>query len=316
MHSPERRRDSTFGRRRLIGGLTLLGLSGLCSVVMAQGYVSIESAGVAADLDNQGHRGCRGLRPENTIAAFTDALALAVTTLEFGVRATRDGVLVLHHDAYLDPMRCVNDDGSEVSRTPIKELRYEHLQAIDCGRVPDPHFPRQLPDPGARIPRLEQVLALARDASYPVRLNVEILSDKGGCPVRHCAETLVSMLDEHGLIGRAMVQSFDPQALLAVKAVDSRITRSIRVKSRKRFHRLVRESDSSVLSPDYRELRPEDIAHFHNRNIAVIPWTVNQPDDMRRLMIWGVDGMISDYPDDVIRVYKQVRSTEGHVGLR
>ena len=132
------------------------------------------AAGGSPGLDVQGHRGCRGLRPENTLPAFEKALELGVTTLEMDIQATSDRVLVVTHDQRLDAKICVSDTGDRVPRDPFRDLRFEQLAQIDCGSRPSSKFPEQKPVPGARIPRLEQVFDLVRDADYPVQLSIEI----------------------------------------------------------------------------------------------------------------------------------------------
>ena len=124
----------------------------------------VDPAPPAATLVVHGHRGCGGLLPENSLPAFRHAIALGVTTLELDVRLTRDGVLVVHHDPRLDPKRCVDEDGRRVKRRRLANLAYTDLIGVDCGRSVA----------GAHIPRLEEVLDLARHAGYSVRVSVEL----------------------------------------------------------------------------------------------------------------------------------------------
>lgn len=243
--------------------------------------------------------------PENSIAAFKKAIALGVTTLELDIQATKDRFLVVHHDSRLNAKLCVYDDGREVPEKLIKDLRYEDLGKIDCGRSRNPRFHSQQRVPGSRIPSLEEVLALARDAHYPVRVSIEIKlhKQKDGMTVHEIAEHLVGLVTRYDLKGRAIVQSFHPPALLALRDLDPVIPRAILVRKRWRYERLVRESGATILSPRYDRLREQDVKRFHKKNVAVIPWTVNKPADICRFVRWGVDGIISDYPDRVIKLY-------------
>jgi glycerophosphoryl diester phosphodiesterase len=204
--------------------------------------------GALAQLDIQGHRGARGLMPENSMPAFTKALSLQVPTLELDLQLTQDHVFVVHHDAKLDHKRCVYDDGHKVENQAIDQLRYEALVQIDCGRLVDSRFPRQQTVTATRIPRLQDVLALARGADYPVRLSIEIKWSK-----RH-----------DGITEEAYARQ--------------------------------------LLAPRYDRLRRPDVERFQRQGIAVIPWTVNKPADLCRMIAWNVNGVITDYPDRAMQL--------------
>ena len=138
-------------------------------------------AASAQALDIHGHRGARGLAPENTLAAFARALSLGVTTLELDCAVTRDGVVVVSHDPALNPDLTRTPDGKWLDRPGprIRDLTYEQLQRYDVGRVkPDTayakRFPDQQPVDGEKIPRLADVFALVkRSGNGAVRFNIE-----------------------------------------------------------------------------------------------------------------------------------------------
>lgn len=258
-------------------------------------------------LDIQGHRGYRGLLPENTIPAFKKALALGVTTLELDLQATKDWTLVVYHDARLDPTRCIYDDGREVPKRLIEELTYGELADIDCGQLFDPDFPAQQKISSARIPRLEDVLVLTKQADYPLRLNVEIKwqERKDNLSVRGFATRLIDQIKQYNLQSRTIIQSFYPPALRAVREIDGRIARAILVEKPAEYDRRFREGAATILSPQFQQLRLQDVRRFQSRGIPVIPWTVNEAGDICRLIRWGVNGIISDYPGRVIELYSQ-----------
>lgn len=244
------------------------------------------------------------MMPENTIPAFEKALTLAVTTLEMDIQMTKDGVLVVYHDPRLNAKLCAYDDGRRVPKTRIEDLLYKELAGIDCGSRRNARFPEQRPVAGARIPRLEQVLALARAASYPVRVSIEIKWDKrkSDIAVREIAKQLVMLVRRYGLANRSIVQSFQAPALVAVARLEPSIQRAILVRDPENYERAVRAGNATILSPRYDRLRVQDVKRFTALNVAVIPWTVNKPAAICRLLAWGVDGMISDYPDRVIEL--------------
>ncbi len=253
-------------------------------------------------LDVQGHRGCRGLLPENTLPAFRRALELGVTTLEMDLQLTQDRVVIVAHDPGLDPAYCRREGGGKVPDAPFDQLRLADLEGIDCGSVPRKDFPEQRPVPGARIPTLDEVLDLARAAPYPVRVSVEMKagSPRQAIPLGSFAELVVAALRRHGMEGRAIVQSFDPAALRAVRELAPGIARAILVRDRESYDALLESSAATILSPRFTDLRRDDVRRMRARGVKVIPWTVNEPADIRRMVEWGVDGIISDYPDRVL----------------
>ena len=259
-------------------------------------------------LDVQGHRGCRGLMPENSMPAFRKALELGVTTLELDVHSTADQVLVVHHDAKLNSKRCVDASGSKVRGTALHQLTWEQLQGIDCGRAGTSAFPEQ-ERVAAPIPRLDEVLALAVAAAYPVRVSVEIkASGAKGPSIEEIAGLLVDALRRHDLVQRAIVQSFSAEALVAVHEIEPALTLAILIRDRGSYDRALERSGAGVLSPKAGGLLESDVRRFQERGIAVIPWTVNRPAMIRRMIDWSVDGIVSDYPDQVIEILNETDS--------
>jgi glycerophosphoryl diester phosphodiesterase len=245
-----------------------------------------------------GHRGARGLLPENTIAAFEKAIELGVV-LELDVQVTRDRRLVVHHDARPNSKLCRQDDGGPVPDRLFRDLDYADLARIDCGSRPPKDVPEQRPVPGARIPTLEEVLRLANAAPHPVELNVEIKikNPADTIPVDEFARRVVAAVREAGLTDRTTIQSFHPPALLEVGRIAPELRTAILVRLRSDYRRLLDESGATILSPSFQGLREEDVQAFQEQGYRVVPWTVNKEGDLRRMISWGVDGIITDYPD-------------------
>jgi glycerophosphoryl diester phosphodiesterase len=273
-------------------------------IVVCLAACTAVAAGDGATLDIQGHRGARGLRPENTIPAFERAIELGVTTLELDLQVTRDRVVIVSHDQQPDPTLCRDDTGHKPPKIPFSELDHADLATVDCGSSQASGYPEQQTVPGARIPTLQQVLRLARAADYPVRVSVEIKLQHAGMaiPVDEFAKLVVGLLRAEQMDDRAIIQSFDPEALRAVAAIAPEIPRSILVRKRSRYDSSLEAADATILSPKHGALREADVRRLQARGIAVIPWTVNRPADIRRVLALGVDGIISDYPDRVIAI--------------
>jgi glycerophosphoryl diester phosphodiesterase len=291
-------------------------------------------AGSAAAFDRQGHRGARGLAPENTMAAFRLALELGVDTLETDMGVTADDVIVLAHDPRLNPAIVRQPDGRwvEAPGTPLRAMRLDDVRRLDVGRLrPDSEYarqwPQQRPVDGERIPTLDELLALARAQPRPVALNLETkITPASGDEVidpEGFARLLVERLRASGLADRVTVQSFDWRTLLAVRRLAPGIaTACLTIESpsfdtvrpgpdgaspwhaglRASDHggslpRLVAAAGCTTWSMFRRNLTEPLLREAKALGLKVLPWTVNDPEEMRRLVRWGVDGLITDYPD-------------------
>jgi len=292
------------------------------------------AAGSAAGLDLQGHRGARGLLPENTLPAFARALSIGVTTLELDTAITRDCVIVVSHDATLNPDITRGPGGAWITRQDlaIHALTWRELQAYDVGRIRQltlyaRRFPEQQPVDGARIPRLTDVFALAhRAGNAAVRFNIETKISpvqSGLTPSPEAfARALIELIRREGLQSRVTIQSFDWRTLQVVQKEAAEIATAyltvqqswldnIRAGDNSSpwtagFHvsnhggsvaRTVKAAGGAVWSPHFAELTREQLQEAQQLGLKVVVWTVNDPADIARMIDWGVDGIISDYPD-------------------
>ncbi len=304
---------------------------------MARGALAVAallSSLPAAAFDLEGHRGARGLAPENTLAAFRRALAIGVTTLETDLAVTRDGILVLSHDPRLNPALVRGPDGAWLAGAgpPIRSLTLAELARYDVGRV-DPasryaaQLPAQQPADGQRFATLAELFALVREADNAVRLNLETKID----PTRPdetvdaatFAQLAVVAIRDAGFADRVTLQSFDWRTLIEAKRLmPSLRTACLSIETRDNdtiqgrdgaaspwtagldvrafggsTPRLVQAAGCAVWSPFWRNATRARIGEAHALNLAVLPWTVNESADMARLIDDGADGLITDYPD-------------------
>jgi glycerophosphoryl diester phosphodiesterase len=294
-------------------------------------------------IDVQGHRGARGLRPENTLAGFELAIDLGVTTLEMDVGMSADGILVVCHDSFINPKLCLAPDGNALSPEPLlwlKDLLLVEIQSFDCGSLnPDPiQFSGQVAASGAKIPTLQQVFDRAEAKNPDIRYNIEskvtpLRSNQTFAP-EVFAEKLIAIFEQNHLIERAMIQSFDWRVLRRVKQLNPAIQTVALVTHTEFSSTLIKpefpsgspflagfnfadfEGDVAGLlratgfvncySPNAETLLPESpyflqaIDTVQQAGFPVIPWTVNDPDLMQRLLGMGVDGLITDYPDRLL----------------
>ena len=293
--------------------------------------------------DLQGHRGARGLWPENTLAGFSRTIALGVAAMEFDCLATRDGVIVVTHDTQLNP-DCTRDAQGrflEGAGPPILALSCEELQRYDVGRLRPgsayaARFPQQQPVDGEKIPRLTDVLNLIRtQGGGRVRASIEvkISPEKPGATlapepfVRLLAEALRST----GMEALSNILCFDwrvlaaarthlPQATIVAstdqQAGNDTVCLRAAVPSpwlggldpgryEQSVPQLVKATGAGLWAPDYLDLTADLVREAQALGLRVVPWTVNDPADMQRLIGFGVDGLISDRPDLLRQVLQE-----------
>lgn len=268
-------------------------------------------AAPALAFDLQGHRGARGLAPENTLPAFARALSIGVDTLEMDVGVTRDGVVVVHHDLRLNPDIARGPDGRWLEKpTPaIHALDFADLQRYDLGRLRPGSayakpFPLQQPADGARAPRLADVFALAKRAgNAQVRFNIETKLHpdfpQDTLPPAEFARALVAEIRKADLAARCTIQSFDWRTLAVVQAEAPDIPTVYLTGGRPPPDVLERigAAGGRIWSPNFAAANPGTLREARSRGMRVVVWTVNEPADIAAMLDLGVDGIISDRPD-------------------
>jgi glycerophosphoryl diester phosphodiesterase len=286
-------------------------------------------------LEIQGHRGARGLWPENTLAAFAGALELGVSTVELDCAVTRDGVLVVTHDPELNPDLTRDAGGRFLAAAGprIFDLTSRELESYDVGRLKPgcayaARFPEQQPVDGERIPRLADVLGLVRTRGLGrVRVAIEVKTfpeqpERTATPEVFGA-ALRQDLEATGTLAMVSIMAFDwrvltavqrlmPQAALVALTEQQGADDTVRIGAPQpspwlggldpaRFGnsvvRLVKATGAGTWGPDYQDLSAPRIAEAHELGLRVVPWTVNAKADMERLLDLGVDGMTGDRPD-------------------
>lgn len=274
---------------------------------------------MTANIDIQGHRGARGLFPENTLEGFVAAAALGVTAFELDVGMTADGILVVHHDPLLHPDIARRPDGTWVPEAgpAIWSIRHDELLRFDVGRLRPGSptaalFPDQQPIDGASVPTLSAVLAALPDARFTIEIKTDPAHPERTASAPALADATLDVIDAAGAVGRVIVEAFDWRAQRYIRRVrpDIRLAWLTRPETVAKsalwwdgtatpvsIPAAVAAEGGPVWAPDFRSLTAEQVAEAHGLGLFVLPWTVNRPDDMRRLIDWGVDGLISDRPD-------------------
>lgn len=287
-------------------------------------------------LDLQAHRGGAGERTENSIASFTHAIELGVTTLEMDTHITKDGKVVVTHDNTINPDVCA-DTKAATDGDPqfpyvgkvVHELTLAQLQTLDCGYQQRPGMPDQVPTKGSKIPELKDVFALVKAHHATVMMNIETKIDatapQQSAPIEQFVALLHAQIAASGLADQVTIQSFDWSSLQAMHRLDPTLplVALTTVKNTQMdfpgsspwlggldiddYDRDVVKAAHAIdgvvaVSPAVADVTPGMITEAHALGLTVIPWTVDDPDQMQQLIDIGADGIITNYPSRLRKV--------------
>jgi glycerophosphoryl diester phosphodiesterase len=282
-------------------------------------------------VEAHGHRGARGLRPENTLPGFAHAFEIGVHAVELDVGLTADGVVIVNHDQMLSALTCC-DTGPAWPGDPqfpyvgrkLRELTLAQIKTVDAGvrqafaADTDPLVLTQLPIPGTTMPTLAEVCALLdRYDSRRINLAVELKTDPSWSydEVEHFVAAVAEVLESGGVTRRARLLGFDWRVLVAARQVAPRLRRVALVEEKTLIGSPgsgspwlagLDPSDwmagavaigANVLSPEHTLTTPEVVDDAHALSLPVTVWTVNDTTDMARFIEYGVDAIVTDYPD-------------------
>ena len=264
-------------------------------------------------IDWQGHRGARGLLPENTIPAFIKALEYPVSTLELDVVVSADSQIIVSHEPWFSAAICSHPNGQPVTEEEqeqllIYEMSYEQIKQYDCGQRGNEHFPEQQAMPVHKPSFMDMVsnveLHCQKQNISPPHYNIEIKSypEWYNTRIPEPERFVKLMLEEVNLLNikkRVNLQSFDLNILRAVYQQDSSVRLAILVDNLEGCAANLKKLDfvPDIYSPHYGLLNASEVECIKSNGMHLIPWTVNDKTTMRRLIQLGVDGIITDYPN-------------------
>ncbi len=281
-------------------------------------------------LDLQGHRGARGLKPENTLPAFESAMKFGMTTIELDTVVTKDKKLIIHHDTNLNPEICQKNSGEKIDVKRIAEVELEFLKSLDCGSLKNKKFPEQERIPKLGLSTLNEFFKFVKDyekknqIKKEFQFNIETKFEKDVSleTVNEFAKLIVEEIEKENVVNRSTVQSFDLRVLPIVKKLNPNLKISALIQPEgiidlanlnyffkkysqdKSIEKAV-EVKAEIISPNYRFIDEYFIKSANSKNLLVIPWTINEKSEMQKYIELGVDGIISDYPNLLIEVYKE-----------
>jgi glycerophosphoryl diester phosphodiesterase len=272
----------------------------LCGILAAW----LASGQDARPVKVHGHRGARARRPENTLPAFEYAIAAGVDALELDMAVTRDNVVVVSHDPYLEPPVCTGPR----PKTAIHNLTLSEVREWDCGAVRNPSFPDQQTVPGTRIPTLDEVFALAPKGRFDFNIETKSFPDHPELspPPDEFARLVLAEVRKHHLEARVILQSFDFRTLRAIKKLAPEIRLSALWDGAPRdFVDIAKEAGAGIVSPKAQLVTPAQVAAAHAAGLQVVPWTANQQAEWKRLIEAHVDAIITDDPAALIAWLKK-----------
>jgi glycerophosphoryl diester phosphodiesterase len=267
------------------------------------------------DFDKEGHRGCRGLMPENTIPAMLYAIGLGVTTLEMDICFSKDKKPLLSHEPFFNHEITTKPDGTYIDEKEEKSynlytMPYDSIIKYDVGLKPHPRFPQQ-----KKVKAVKPLLAdlfravkedmMTRRRPFPY-FNIETKCMPPTDGIYHpepgeFVELLMKVIKEYELQEYVIIQSFDPRSLQYLHRHYPLIKTALlsEADNKKNFAEQIRDLGftPTVYSPDFLMVNEALIRNCHDQNMKIIPWTVNDKKKIDELKAMGVDGIISDYPD-------------------
>lgn len=273
-------------------------------------------------IEVHGHRGARGYYPENTITSFIEAIKMGVNALEMDVVISKDLKVVVSHEAWMNPVFCTHPDGKEVEKNSKKKynlykMNFTEILKYDCGKRGNAEFPLQVAV-AEHKPLLSDVITKAdnytREHRLPsVKFNIEIKTEEGekddsfNPDPKKFVALVYKEIKKNSITWRCNLQSFDVRILRQVKKQAPEIEIALLVENKNSF-----ESNLSHLgfmpntySPEFILVDETLVKKVKEKNMRIIPWTVNETKDIQKMIGLGVNGIISDYPDRVINLIKK-----------
>jgi glycerophosphoryl diester phosphodiesterase len=267
-----------------------------------------------ATFDWQGHRGARGLMPENSIPAFKKALDLGMTTLELDVVISKDKQVVVSHESFFSANICLDDKGKEIKKADEKKYNiyqytYGQIKGFECGSKGNSRFPEQQKIK-VHKPLLSEVFQemeqYRKEKNLPLcNYNIEIKSSPEGDNTYHPApaefsDIVYQVIKQHVPLNRVTLQSFDFRVLQYWHQKHPEVKLAALVENTKSVEENLKVLGFTpqIYSPYYKLINSrEETKKIQSKGMQVIPWTVNDAATMKKLQSWGVDGIITDYPD-------------------
>jgi glycerophosphoryl diester phosphodiesterase len=276
--------------------------------------------------DIEGHRGCRGLMPENSIPGFLKALELGVDTIELDVVVSQDRQVVVSHEAFFSSDFTLDPEGNRIPAEKqmqynLFRMDYAQIRKYDVGSIGNPRFPDQI-KVKTHKPLLSEVFRETRKyidthRLPKVRYNVEIKSNPAGDGINHPEPKVFARLvyDEilkNRMQSQVMIQSFDVRNLQEFRKYPVKFPLILLVENQEGIERNIERLgfQPDTYSPNFRLVNEQTVAYCRQKGIKIIPWTINEISDLEAMKKFDLDGVITDYPDRAIKVFRDKRGND------
>jgi len=263
-----------------------------------------------------GHRGCRGLLPENTIASFKEAVKLGVHAIELDVVVSGDNQIVVSHEPFMSQTYCLKPDGTELTsdedqKYNLFQMPYDEIKQFDCGLKIHPRFPYQK-NKKAYKPLLKEVIDTCEyftkknshgliDYIIEIKSNSKYYNTFYPEPEAY-VKLVLEMISEYDFKNRIILKSFDVAVLNEIKKQQPEIKISLLINRQEVISDKLKELDfkPEILGPYFELLTKEVVAKYQNLGFNIFTWTVNEMSDIERIQSYGVNGIITDYPNRLL----------------
>lgn len=264
-------------------------------------------------LDIQGHRGCRGLLPENTLPAFKKAIELGVHTLEMDIAVSKDNIIVVSHEPFMSRTICLDPYGKEIpiqddKKYNLYQMTFDSIKKFDCGTKYHPRFPKQ-EKLNTYKPSLDEVIKLSKEINPNIKFNIELKAKPEYDGIftpnpKEFVQLVLEVVSKNDALSETNLQSFDLRILEEVKLQSPKMKVAILIDGTENISDKLKQLSykPEIISPYYKLLNKNLVTKYQKEEYQIIPWTVNSAADMKLMMDFQVDGIITDYPKILLEV--------------
>ncbi len=264
-------------------------------------------------IDVQGHRGCRGLMPENTLDAFKKAIALGVHTIELDVAVSKDNIVVVSHEPFMSRTKCLDPNGLEIPEIDDKkynlyQMTFDEIKQFDCGSKFHPKFTEQYKIKTYK-PALDEVIRVSKMLNPNIKFNIEFKAkpeyDEVFTPnPKGFVDLVLKVINKNEAFEATNLQSFDLRILEEIKLQSPKMKVALLIAGNEDIRSKLRSLSYApeIISPYYILLDAKIVRDLQSEHFQVIPWTVNSVEDLEQIIGFNVDGIITDYPDKLLSI--------------
>jgi len=265
------------------------------------------------NIDIQGHRGCRGLMPENTLPAFKKAIELGVDTLELDVAVSKDNKIIVSHEPFMNNVICLDINGNDIpeedaEKYNLYQMTYNEIKTFDCGSKFHKRFPDQEKIKTYK-PSLAKVFQTCDALNPNIKYNIEIKASPEYDTIftpkpEEFVSILLDTIKEYQTFDRCNLQAFDLRILEEIKNQAPTMEIAILIDEDESISEKLKRLSFTpeIISPYYKLLDKEIVTTYQKKGFKIIPWTVNTVPEMEDMIAYQVNGIITDFPDRLMLI--------------